>query len=78
MDHGIALVKRSFDTLYAESAGRPKLMCIALHPFIIGTPGRIGLLEDILHHISHHENVWMATGSEIRVTTGIQGATTMW
>jgi allantoinase len=41
------------------------VMCIALHPFITGTPGRIGLLEDILDHIANQAGVWRATGSEI-------------
>jgi peptidoglycan/xylan/chitin deacetylase (PgdA/CDA1 family) len=61
----LALVKRAFDTLYAEGVQQPRVMCIALHPFIIGTPGRIGLLEDILTHITAHPGVWFATGSEI-------------
>jgi peptidoglycan/xylan/chitin deacetylase (PgdA/CDA1 family) len=61
----LALVKRSFDVLYAEGKRQPKVMCIALHPFIIGTPGRIGLLEEILQHIASHTGVWLATGGEI-------------
>jgi peptidoglycan/xylan/chitin deacetylase (PgdA/CDA1 family) len=61
----LAQVKREFGVLYAEGERQPKVMCIALHPFIIGTPGRIGLLEDILQHIANHKGVWMATGSEI-------------
>jgi peptidoglycan/xylan/chitin deacetylase (PgdA/CDA1 family) len=61
----LALVKRAFDVLYAESEAHPKVMCLALHPFIIGTPGRIGLLEDILQHIAGHADVWLTTGAEI-------------
>ncbi|MBV9324052.1 MAG: polysaccharide deacetylase family protein [Chloroflexi bacterium] len=61
----LALVKRAFDVLYAEGEQHPKVMCIALHPFIIGTPGRIGLLEDILQHIANHADVWLTTGGEI-------------
>ena len=61
----LALVKRSFDTLHAEGAQQPRVMCIAVHPFIIGTPGHIGLLEDILTHITSRGRVWFATGSEI-------------
>jgi allantoinase len=61
----LALVKRAFDVLHAEGAHRPRVLCIALHPFIIGTPGRIGLLEDILDHVVSHDRVWLATGSEI-------------
>jgi allantoinase len=61
----LALVKRVFDTLYAEGGQQPRVMCIALHPFIIGTPGRIGLLEDVFAHIASHDRVWFAIGSEI-------------
>lgn len=61
----LALVKRTFDVLYAEGERQPKVMCIALHPFIIGTPGRIGLLEDILRRVASQPSVWLATGSEI-------------
>jgi allantoinase len=61
----LALVKRSFDVLHAESERQPRVMCIALHPFIIGTPGRIGLLQDILPYIASHDRVWFATGGEI-------------
>jgi peptidoglycan/xylan/chitin deacetylase (PgdA/CDA1 family) len=60
-----ALVKRAFDVLYAEGQAQPRVMCIALHPFIIGTPGRISLLEDILKHVTSHTGVWLATGGEI-------------
>ena len=61
----LALVKRAFDVLYAEGEHHPKVMCLALHPFIIGTPGRIGLLEEVLEHIADHADVWLTTGSEI-------------
>jgi peptidoglycan/xylan/chitin deacetylase (PgdA/CDA1 family) len=61
----LAVVKRSFDVLYAEGERQPKVPCIALHPFIIGTPGRIGLLEDVLQYITNHADVWLATGGEI-------------
>jgi peptidoglycan/xylan/chitin deacetylase (PgdA/CDA1 family) len=61
----LALVKRSFDVLYAEGERQPKVMCIALHPFISGTAAGIGLLADILQHIASHPAVWLATGSEI-------------
>jgi allantoinase len=61
----VALVKRAFDVLYAEGADRPRVMCIALHPYITGAPGRIGLLDEILAHIARHSDVWYATGSEI-------------
>ena len=55
-----------FDALYAESArfgGR--VMSIALRPWVIGQPFRIGALEKALAHIMSHRGVWAATGSQI-------------
>jgi allantoinase len=40
-------------------------MCIALHPFLIGQPNRIKYLDDILSHITGHDDVWMTTADDI-------------
>jgi hypothetical protein len=40
-------------------------MAIALHPWVIGQPYRIGALEQALEHIMRHRGVWAATGAEI-------------
>jgi hypothetical protein len=40
-------------------------MCIALHPYIIGAPSRIAILDEALAYITSHDGVWKATGSEI-------------
>jgi peptidoglycan/xylan/chitin deacetylase (PgdA/CDA1 family) len=55
----------SFDVLHAEAAKSAKVMCIALHPFLIGAPHRIKYLDEALKHITSHDGVWLATGSEI-------------
>jgi allantoinase len=60
-----ALVQRAFDTLYREGESLPRVMCIALHPFLIGMPGRISILEDVLRYICSHDGLWKATGQEI-------------
>jgi allantoinase len=59
------LARRAFDTLYREGATLPRVMCIALHPFVIGMPSRISILEEVLEHICSHDHVWKATGHEI-------------
>ena len=41
------------------------VMCIALHPYIMGQPHRIRHLERALGHVVSHSGVWMATGEEI-------------
>jgi peptidoglycan/xylan/chitin deacetylase (PgdA/CDA1 family) len=56
---------RQFDRLYAEGAENGRLMCIAIHPFVIGRPHRIGYLDEILDHIMGHEGVWQATTDDI-------------
>ena len=54
-----------FDQLYAEGAETGRVMCIALHPFIIATPWRIKYLEQALQHILRHKDVWVTTAGEI-------------
>ena len=55
-----------FDLLYRESRpGDGRVMAISLHPWVIGQPYRIRALEEALAHITRHQGVWSATGSEI-------------
>jgi peptidoglycan/xylan/chitin deacetylase (PgdA/CDA1 family) len=56
------MIRRTFDTLYREGG---RVMCLALHPYVIGTPSRIGLLEEALAYITGHAGVWRTTGAEI-------------
>lgn len=56
---------RAFDVLYREGAEAARVAAISLHPYIIGTPARIGALDRALAHICGHDDVWLATGSEI-------------
>ncbi len=58
-------IKRQFDVLYREGAESGRVMAIALHPFLIGVPHRIGALDSALEYICGHDGVWLATGSEI-------------
>src|SRR5205807_1528098 len=54
-----------FDTLYAEGATSARVMPIALHPYLIGVPHRIGLLDAALGHIRRHDGVVFWTGEQI-------------
>lgn len=54
-----------FDTLWREGADHGRVVCIALHPYIMGQPHRIRALERALRHVVSHDKVWMATGAEI-------------
>jgi peptidoglycan/xylan/chitin deacetylase (PgdA/CDA1 family) len=60
-----AMVKAQFDQLYAEGAESGTVMCMPLHPFLIGQPQRIAALDEALAHIVAHDGVWLATGREI-------------
>jgi allantoinase len=54
-----------FDVLYREGAKSGRVMAIALHPYLIGVPHRIGALDKALRYICKHRKVWKATGAEI-------------
>ena len=64
-DDFAAIVRNSFDVLYAEGAQSARVMAICLHPFMIGVPHRIGALDGALKYIRSHDGVWFATGEEI-------------
>jgi peptidoglycan/xylan/chitin deacetylase (PgdA/CDA1 family) len=59
------VVTDQFDQLYDEGTKSPRIMSIALHPFLIGHPFRARYLDRALAHMTGHEDVWIATGSEI-------------
>jgi allantoinase len=59
------MIQDQFDTFYREGLRQARVMCIALHPFLIGHAYRIGWLEKALQHIKAYEDVWFATGREI-------------
>jgi peptidoglycan/xylan/chitin deacetylase (PgdA/CDA1 family) len=50
-----------FDAYRAEG------LCFVLtvHPEIIATPGRIGLLQEFMDHVTSHDDVWIATGGDV-------------
>jgi len=55
----------AFERLYAEGAGAARMMSIGLHLRLIGRPGRIGGLEDVLAHIAARDRVWIAPRRDI-------------
>ena len=57
--------KRHFDRLYRESERSAKVMAIAVHPWIAGTPHRIDYLAALLAHIQAHAGVRFMRGGEI-------------
>ena len=64
-DYFARICKAQFDQLYKEGAESGRVMCIALHPFLIGQPHRIKYLDEILSHIMSHDGVWQTTADKI-------------
>jgi peptidoglycan/xylan/chitin deacetylase (PgdA/CDA1 family) len=56
------IVVDQFDVLYQEGARIPRVLCLALHPFLVGHPFRARHLERALAYIKQHEGVWLTTG----------------
>ncbi len=65
-DDVVEQIMDHFQLLYreAERAGG-RVMALSLHPWIIGVPHRIGVLEEVLARMTAHAGVWSATGAEI-------------
>ena len=54
-----------FDTVYREGDMQPRVMAIALHPFIMGQPHRLKYLDEALSYVMSFADVWQTTGAEI-------------
>jgi allantoinase len=54
-----------FDRLFAEGAKNPRVMAIAVHPYISGVPHRITYVEALYDYLKTRKGVWFTTGEEI-------------
>jgi peptidoglycan/xylan/chitin deacetylase (PgdA/CDA1 family) len=54
-----------FDRLYEDSASSARVMAIAVHPYLTGTPHRIHYLEELYTHILEKPGVVHWTGGQI-------------
>ncbi len=54
-----------FDRLYMEGADGGRVMCLPLHPFLIGQPHRVREFDRALAYITGHAGVWLTTAAEI-------------
>lgn len=59
------MIIAQFERLYAEGADGGRVMCLPLHPFLIGQPHRVRELSRALEYITSHDGVWLATAAEI-------------
>ena len=55
----------AFDALLKESAHSPRMLSIGLHTRIIGRPGRIGGLQQLVRHVQQSAGAWVATREQI-------------
>lgn len=55
----------TFDQYYLEADERPKILSIAIHPYISGQPFRIAYLKKVYEHINKHADVVHMTGEQI-------------
>lgn len=60
-----SMIKAQFDRLYKEGANSGTVMCLPLHPWMVGYPHRVAHLAEALDYIRGHDKVWFATGREI-------------
>jgi peptidoglycan/xylan/chitin deacetylase (PgdA/CDA1 family) len=54
-----------FDTMYEEGESSPRILSIAIHPFLIGHPYRARHLERALAYMRQRDDVWITTGGAI-------------
>ena len=62
------MVKRGithFDQLHKESEHITRVMAISVHPYLSGSPHRIGWLDRVLAHVKQHNDVVIWTGEQI-------------
>jgi allantoinase len=59
------MIRDQFDQLYAEGKDSARVMCIALHPFLMHAPSRQKYLDEALAYILGHGGVWNTTAGEI-------------
>lgn len=55
-DEFVAMAKAQFDRLYREGEQSGRVMCLAIHPYLMGMPHRIRHLEEIFAHVHAHEH----------------------
>jgi hypothetical protein len=59
------MITESFDKLHEDGAENGRLLALNLHPWLVGQPFRIGIIDRALSYMMQQGGVWAATGSEI-------------
>lgn len=61
----VQMCKDQFDVLYEEGATSGRVMCLALHPYLVAAPHRIKYFDEVLSYVLSHEGTWATTADEI-------------
>jgi allantoinase len=59
------MIRRHFDVLREEGLGRPRVMCIPLHPYLVCQPHRIGAFASAIEYILGTGAAWFTRGIDI-------------
>jgi len=59
------VIKRQFDTLYREGEHNARVMCISIHPQLVGQPQRAKYLDEALAYVFSHPGTWKTTADGI-------------
>jgi peptidoglycan/xylan/chitin deacetylase (PgdA/CDA1 family) len=61
----VEMCKAQFDVLYEEGAEGGRVMCLPIHPYLVGTPHRVRYLDQVLEYVTGHDEVWLTTAGDI-------------
>ncbi len=63
----VAMAKAQLDVLRreADDGAGGRVMCVALHPYLMGMPHRVDGLAAMLDYLMGHDDVWQTTASQI-------------
>ena len=66
-DDFVDMAKAQLDVLRreADDAAGGRVMCVALHPYLMGMPHRADGLAAMLDYLMSHDDVWQTTASQI-------------
>ena len=66
-DDFVAMARSQLDVLRreADDAAGGRVMCVALHPYLMGMPHRVDGLAAMLEYLMGHDDVWQTTASQI-------------
>jgi peptidoglycan/xylan/chitin deacetylase (PgdA/CDA1 family) len=61
----VELCKAQFDVLYREGEASGRVLCLPIHPYLVGAPHRVRYLDEVLDYVVGHDGVWSTTAGDI-------------